>query len=311
MKNMSDISALAFSKMHGLGNDFMVIDTTKQPFTLDNTMIAKLGNRKTGVGFDQLLVVEPSTQADIDFNYRIFNTNGSEVEHCGNGARCFAHFVINHHLTAKTTLRVQIKKGVIGITYHDEDTIEVDMGKPILTPRDIPFQPNMDTVENDLEYELLINGKSYTVSVLSVGNPHAVMFVDNVWDMDTAEIAEIGQTIQQSDYFPESVNVNFAQIIDDNTIALRTYERGVGETDACGTGACATVFATHKRALLNGQIRIPTQHVIMRGGNLTIRLDYGSNCNNSGSNNEERIFMSGPAREVYSATVHYSVLQNM
>lgn len=275
------MTTLNFTKMHGLGNDFMVVDATETPFVLDAETIGALGNRKTGVGFDQLLVVEPPSQTDVDFNYRIFNTDGSEVEHCGNGARCFAKFVIDNGLTDKKQFRVKVKKGIIRIDYHNDDYIEVDMDKPILTPADVPFA--IDSVAYQKDYSLTIDGEALTASVLSMGNPHVVIFTDNLWQRD---IATLGQAIQQSAYFPQSVNVNFVEIIDENTIHLRTYERGVGETDACGTGACASAFA----AIELGGVQSPVT-VVVRGGQLTIRVEDG------------RIFMSGPARTVYQARV--------
>ncbi len=288
MKNKTVLQTpqtLAFSKMHGLGNDFMVVDATETPFSLDHATINRLGDRKTGVGFDQLLVVEPPQNDGIDFNYRIFNTNGSEVEHCGNGARCFAKFVKDKQLTDKTTLTVKVKKGIITINYHGDDHIEVDMAKPVLNPADVPFRH----ASNDYQpsYELDIAGQKITASVLSMGNPHVVLFVKDLWKMD---IEPLGKAIQESDYFPNSVNVNFVGIIDDTHIELRTYERGAGETDACGTGACASAFATretHKAHRHTEHI-----HVKVRGGNIIIRFD-----------DEQRIFMTGPARHVFDGVV--------
>lgn len=268
--------------MHGLGNDFMVVDATQEPFTLTAEIIDALGERKTGIGFDQLLVVEPPSQADVDFDYRIFNTDGSEVEHCGNGARCFAKFVKDQGLSDKQRLTVKVKKGIITTYYQHDDAIEVDMAQPILTPADVPFhyQPN----KYQRQYVLDIDGQSVTASVLSMGNPHVVLFVDDVWEKN---IAVLGQAIQQSDYFPQSVNVNFVEIIDNEQIALRTYERGVGETDACGTGACASVFAFCENHSSAQQVS-----VTVRGGQLRIRLDE-----------TQRIFMAGPARQVFQGTI--------
>lgn len=278
---------LAFSKMHGLGNDFAVIDASQLPFVLDNATIGALGNRRTGIGFDQLLVVEPATQTDVDFNYRIFNTDGNEVEHCGNGARCFAKFVRDKGLTDKSQLRVQVKKGIIDITYRSDDDIEVDMGKPITRPADVPFAVNgqqlSDTDEYQLQYQLAMGGQNIPAAVLSMGNPHIVFLVSNI---NQLEISELGIAIQKSSYFPESVNVNFAEILDTSTIALRTYERGVGETNACGTGACASVFAAN--ALNAASDKVTVQ---MRGGDVNIRIDNG------------RVLMAGPAAHVYDGVV--------
>lgn len=275
------MNILLFSKMHGLGNDFMVVNATQTPFALDHETIAALGERKTGIGFDQLLLVESASASGVDFNYRIFNTDGSEVEHCGNGARCFAKYVIDKGLTNKQQLTVKVKKGIITITYHDDDHIEVDMGTPILTPSEVPFRVSPDTYQT--QYALTVGEDTLPASVLSMGNPHVVFFVSNLWQLD---IAGLGQVIQQLDAFPESVNVNFAEIIDEHTLHLRTYERGVGETDACGTGACASAFAAQAISAVGSPLT-----VVVRGGQLGIRIDDG------------RIFMNGPARLVFDGSI--------
>lgn len=275
-------NTINFSKMHGLGNDFMVVDATKVAFSLSTAQINALGNRKTGIGFDQLLVVESADSDEADFNYRIFNTDGSEVEHCGNGARCFAKFVKDKKLSNKERLMVKIKKGMITTHYHNDNHIEVDMAQPILTPSDVPFRYTPDNYQPS--YLLRIGEQTITASVLSMGNPHVVVFVEKLWSID---IEPLGKAIQQSAYFPESVNVNFVEIIDNTHIELRTYERGVGETDACGTGACASVFAFCE----NHTKQIPI-HVKVRGGQLSIRLD-----------DNQRIFMTGAAKHVFDGIV--------
>lgn len=278
------MTEFTFTKMHGLGNDFVVIDATETPFMLDNATIGALGHRKTGIGFDQLLVVEPPSDTSVDFNYRIFNTDGGEVEHCGNGARCFARFVIQHGLTDKTNLRVKVKKGIISIAYHDDDHIEVDMGAPILLPAHVPFATNGQQISDSdvyqTQYDLLLHRETIPVSVLSMGNPHAVFMVSDLWHL---KIADLAKFVQASAYFPQSVNVNFIEILDEKTLHLRTYERGVGETDACGTGACASVFAAYQLHAVSDNVS-----VTVRGGQLNIRLEGG------------RVYMAGPAREVYS-----------
>ncbi len=270
--------------MHGLGNDFVVINALDEPFSLSNEQINALGNRKTGIGFDQLLVVEPADTDNVDFNYRIFNTDGSEVEHCGNGARCFAKFIHDKGLSDKKTLNVKVKKGIIATIYTDDDTIEVAMGKPILTPSQVPFKYPTDEYQNQYELTFGEDENGLPVSVLSMGNPHCVFFVTDLWKQD---IVKLGKKIQQSAYFPESVNVNFVEIIDKNTIELRTYERGVGETDACGTGACASAFATQAIGIGSNEIQVK-----MRGGELSIHIDE-----------EQQIFMSGPARHVFDGEI--------
>lgn len=274
---------IQFSKMNGLGNDFVVIDATRKKFNLSHKQINALGDRKTGIGFDQLLVVEPPQVAGVDFNYRIFNTDGGEVEHCGNGARCFAKFVKDKGLTNKQQLTVQVKKGLITTHYYDDNHIEVDMAQPILTPSAIPFNYSDDQYRPT--YSLNFAGQHLDASVLSMGNPHIVLFVDNLWQQ---AIESLAKAIQQSAYFPQSVNVNFVEIIDDTHLELRTYERGVGETDACGTGACASAFVMHQRTASQPN----PIHVKVRGGAIRIRLD-----------NTLRIFMSGPARHVFDGEV--------
>ncbi len=279
---MTTANTLAFSKMHGLGNDFMIIDATTNAFSLSTEDIARLGNRKTGVGFDQLLVVEPAETDGVDFNYRIFNTDGSEVEHCGNGARCFAKFVIDKGLTNKKQLAVKVKKGIITTTYHDDDHIEVDMGKPFLTPSDVPFicEPN----EYKTQYSLQLGDDVLPASVLSMGNPHVVFYVSNIWGL---HIKEMGKAIQQLPCFPESVNVNFVEVVDKKHLQLRTYERGVGETDACGTGACASAFASYALGAVEQSVRVS-----VRGGDIDIRVDE-----------DGTIFMTGAARLVFDGQI--------
>ncbi len=279
---MTQLKKIKFTKMHGLGNDFVVINALDEPFSLSNEEINALGNRKTGIGFDQLLVVEPADTDNVDFNYRIFNTDGSEVEHCGNGARCFAKFIHDKGLSDKKHLKVKVKKGIIATTYTDDDNIEVAMGKPILTPSQVPFSYPID--EYQKQYYLKFGDDKLTACVVSMGNPHCVLFVSDLWKQD---IAELGKAIQKSAYFPESVNVNFVEVVDENNIEVRTYERGVGETDACGTGACASAFATREIVKGNNEIQVK-----MRGGNLSIRIDE-----------EQQIFMSGPARQVFDGEI--------
>lgn len=275
------MQALSFTKMHGLGNDFVVLDCTQQPFTLTPEQIVALGNRSTGVGFDQLLVVEPSTLANIDFNYRIFNCDGNEVEHCGNGARCFAKYVHDKKLTDKKTLNVQVKKGMIEITYLNDDEITVDMGVPIIEPNEIPFVAD---IEIGGQYPLVFKGKPYMGSVVSMGNPHVVFVVDSVRDFGGGAftLAEFGAAIQQLPVFPQSVNVNIAEIKDRETILIRTYERGVGETAACGTGMCATMFAAYRLGLIEDKATLQAS-----GGATTINYHDG------------KILMTGPARTIY------------
>ncbi len=273
---------IQFSKMHGLGNDFVIINAIEETFDLSTQQINELGNRRTGIGFDQLLVVESPNTDEVDFNYRIFNTDGSEVEHCGNGARCFAKFVKDKGLSDKNKLRIKVKKGIITTEYYDDNHIEVDMGKPILTPSEIPF--NFASNEYQKQYQLMFGDDSLPACVLSMGNPHIVFFVSNLHNLS---LIELGTAIQNSSYFPESVNVNFVEVIDENNIELRTYERGAGETNACGTGACAAAFATNEMGIGGKSIQVK-----MCGGTLNINID-----------NEQQIFMSGPARHIFDGEI--------
>ncbi len=278
------MKTLKFTKMHSLGNDFIVVNAVTRPFDLDAQTIQALGDRHTGIGFDQLLVIDAPSEAGVDFDYRIFNADGSEVEHCGNGARCFAMFAIKQGLTNKEQLHVKVKKGTIDISYQDEDHIEVDMGVPILAPKDIPFAVDGERLSNEdsnqVQYQLQLHGESIPASVISVGNPHVVFMVSDVWNL---KIADMGKMVQQSSYFPESVNVNFVERVDETTLHLRTYERGVGETLACGTGACASAFCVHQLGVIDDTVTVKTN-----GGNLSIRLVKG------------RIYLSGSAREVFT-----------
>ena len=279
---MTEMKTINFSKMHGLGNDFMVVDATKEAFTLSNQQIDILGNRKTGIGFDQLLVVETSNTENVDFHYRIFNTNGVEAEHCGNGARCFAKFVIDKKLTDKQSFIVKIKKGIMRINYRDDNHIEVDIDKPILLPSEIPFNIQPNTYQK--QYQLTVNNDIILASVLAIGNPHVVVIVSDLWQLS---IEEMGQALQQSDYFPESVNVNFVEIKDRKNIELRTYERGVGETNACGTGACASAFAAHTIGAVDSQVTVK-----VFDGSIGICMDTSG-----------KIFMMGSAKLVFDGKV--------
>lgn len=247
-----------FSKMHGLGNDFVVIDGVRQTVQLTPERLRQLGDRHTGVGFDQLLLVEAPQAAENDFRYRIFNNDGSEVEQCGNGARCFVKFVTEQKLTNKRAIRVETAKGVIVPMLDDNGLITVDMGVPRFAPLDIPFIAEGDAISHPLQ----VGEHSVDVSVVSMGNPHAVQVVANV---DTAPVAEQGPLIERHSRFPERVNAGFMQIVGRGEIRLRVYERGAGETLACGTGACAAVVAGIRRGLLDKVVLVHT-----RGGDLTI-----------------------------------------
>lgn len=249
---------LAFTKMHGLGNDFVVIDRVTQDVELTTEQVRWLADRHTGIGFDQLLLVEPPSQPDVDFSYRIFNADGSEVSQCGNGARCFASFVREHKLSAKNVLHVSTRSGVIELRIGDDGWVTVNMGAPRFLPAEIPFQAESAA----LDYAVEVAGKTVTLSVANMGNPHAVLRVNNV---DTAPVAEIGPLLERHVRFPERVNVGFLQIVNEHIARLRVFERGTGETMACGTGACAAAVTGIRQGWLKSPVKI-TQ----AGGDLEI-----------------------------------------
>jgi len=249
---------LKFTKMHGLGNDFVVLDATRAPMALTPAQLRFLADRHFGVGCDQLLVVEPPRSKDTDFYYRIFNADGGEVEQCGNGARCFVRYVHERGLTAKRAIRVGTLGGVIEPRLEADGQVTVDMGVPVFDPARIPFEAPAEAPLYDLE----INKKTIKINALSMGNPHAVQLVEHV---DTAPVASEGPLIESHPRFPRRVNAGYMQVVDRSHIRLRVYERGAGETLACGTGACAAVVAGIRRGLLDARV-----HVATRGGDLVI-----------------------------------------
>jgi len=262
--------------MQGLGNDFVVIENLHNSINLNLIDIPKLANRNFGIGFDQLLLIESSTRKNIDFKYRIFNADGNEVEQCGIGARCFALYVLEKKLTRKKILNVETLNGDIELNINNTSSVTVNMGTPEFSPLKIPFK-----FSNQQE-KYLINGKE--IGVLSMGNPHAVIISDNI---DNLEIDNIATDVQNSGYFPEGVNVGFMQINSSSNISLRVYERGVGETKACGTGACAAVVFGVENNLLNNKVR-----VTLSGGDLDINYEKGSD-----------VLMTGPAEFVFEGSI--------
>ena len=252
------MTTLAFTKMHGLGNDFVVVDATREPFALSPAQIRALADRRLGVGCDQVLVVENPTRGDVDFRYRIFNADGGEVEQCGNGARCFVKFVRDRGLTAKRELRVETAGGIIAPKLEDDGEVSVDMGVPRFAAADVPFTGGSGGVTDALE----VDGRALSISALSMGNPHAVQVVD---DVERAPVTTEGPRIEHHPRFPRRVNAGYMQVIDRATIRLRVWERGAGETLACGTGACAAVVAGIRRGLLDESVRVQ-----VRGGALTV-----------------------------------------
>lgn len=271
-----------FTKMHGLGNDFVVIDLITQRIRIDEDIVKRLGDRQFGIGFDQLLLIETPTDPDMDFKYRIFNSDGTEVEHCGNGARCFARFVIDKRLTGKQKIAVQTQNGPIYLNLVGENDVRVDMGKPHLRPADIPFKAN----EQAAEYTIEADGQRYQIGAVSMGNPHGVLVVDSVKD---APVGTLGPKLEVHPDFPQKANIGFMEVIDRNHIKLRVFERGAGETLACGTGACAAVVSGQLRGLLDKRVE-----VTLRGGKLIIEWQGGENP----------VIMTGPATTVFEGQIH-------
>ncbi|MGB4674951.1 MAG: diaminopimelate epimerase [Azovibrio sp.] len=272
---------LRFTKMQGLGNDFVVLDGVRQQLSLSPEQLRFLADRHFGIGFDQLLLVEPATQPGVDFRYRIFNADGSEVEQCGNGARCFARFVFDQGLTTKEEIRVETQKGVITPRLEADGQVTVDMGVPRFSPDEIPFISDSDAVLQPLD----LDGTSVDISVVSIGNPHAVQVVA---DVDSAPVAVHGPLTEAHPRFPERVNAGFMQVLDRHHIRLRVHERGSGETLACGTGACAAVVAGIRRGLLDSPVRVST-----RGGELTIAW----------AGPAQPVRMTGPAVTVFTGEI--------
>ncbi len=279
---------LKFTKMHGLGNDFMVVDGVNQAFEPQEAPLTQWANRHTGVGFDQLLLVEKAGAADVDFRYRIFNADGSEVEQCGNGARCFARFVADKGLSNKQEIRVETARGVIVPRLLDSGLVVVNMGKPRLMPSEIPFVPAAGEADDALTHIVLVGLESVPLSCVNMGNPHAVLLVD---DVDTAPVARWGEAIESNEQFPERVNVGFMQVLDEGHIRLRVYERGAGETQACGTGACAAVVAGVRLGLLQAASQI---RVSLPGGDLHIEWQPGDD-----------VMMTGPVQTVFEGELQY------
>ena len=273
--------SIDFTKMHGLGNDFVVIDAINQSVFLTPEQIRQLADRHTGIGFDQLLLVEAATLADTDFRYRIFNADGGEVGQCGNGARCFMQFVRQQGLSKKTTLQVETAGGLLQLSEAADGQISVDMGVPRLEPSEIPFTAPARAIT----YPLEVNDLQLEIAAVSMGNPHAVLQLDT---LDDAPVAELGPLIENHPRFPQRVNVGFMEIVDADTIRLRVYERGAGETLACGSGACAAVVAGRLRQRLSARVK-----VLLNGGELVV----------SWPGEGHPVIMTGPATTVYQGRI--------
>lgn len=281
---------LKFTKMQGAGNDFVVLDGTRGSIELGPEQIRKLGDRRFGVGADQILVVEPSSAPGIDFGYRIFNGgSGDEVEHCGNGARCFVRYVVEHGLSEKRSLRVQTINSTLELRLQADGRVTVDMGAPIFEPGRVPFDAD-DLIAGEVGgfamWPLDVGDQMVEVAVLSMGNPHAVQIVANI---DTAPVASIGPAIECHPRFPRQVNAGFMQIVDRGHIRLRVHERGAGETLACGTGACAAVVAGVRMGRLDARVEVDT-----RGGRLTIEWQ---------GTDTSPVLMTGPAETVFEGEI--------
>jgi diaminopimelate epimerase len=272
---------MKFTKMHGLGNDFVVIDAVTQNVRVTGSMVRRLANRTLGIGCDQVLVIEPPTEADIDFNYRIFNQDGGEVEQCGNGARCLARYVYDRQLTGKNPILVKTKNRVMTMHLEADKLVRVDMGIPQLDPAQIPFQAEGPAARYDID----VAGETYQVAAVSMGNPHTLLQVD---DVDTAPVETLGPALECHSRFPNRVNVGFMQIVDRNTIKLRVFERGVGETQACGSGACAAAVAAIQQELVDSSVTVQ-----LSGGDLNIQWQ-GEN---------KPLLMTGPAVSVFHGRV--------
>lgn len=272
---------IKFTKMHGIGNDFVVIDGFSQSIALTGEQIKHIANRHFGVGCDQLLMVERPTLDNIDFRYRIFNADGGEVEQCGNGARCFVRFVHDKKLTDKTEIQVQTAGGVITLKMQNDGQVTVNMGAPRFVPSEIPLLAEAE----QLQYPLSLGNEIINISAISMGNPHAVQIVENV---DTAPVAIQGPLIESHASFPKRVNAGFMQIMDNHRIRLRVFERGSGETLACGSGACAAVVA----GIRLGQLQSPV-NVEMLGG--TLHIEWAGEY--------QPVWMTGPAQVVFDGEI--------
>ena len=272
---------ISFSKMHGLGNDFVVIDAIRQPIKLSTEQIKFLADRRFGVGCDQVLLVESANQGEADFRYRIFNADGSEVEQCGNGIRCFAHFVREQGLTEKDKIQVTTNSGLVEPEILANGEVRVNMGIPILEPSAIPFEAKQQATL----YTLQVEGEEIDISAISIGNPHAVLQVD---DIDSAPVQTLGAQIRAHPRFPQRANAGFMQIINPEHIRLRVFERGVVETLACGTGACAAVVAGRIQQLLAESVKVS-----LAGGDLQIQWQGDGQV----------VWMTGPTTTVFEGTI--------
>jgi len=288
------VKTLPFTKMHGAGNDFVVLDGLRHELPPLEPLAARLAHRNFGVGFDQLLVVRPSDPGSADFRMEIFNADGSQVEMCANGIRCFFRYLREAGHTDAESLRVETLSGVVVPRWAGEGRVTVDMGPPVLAPAKVPTTlrgPEDDAPALDQP----LAGTGVRVSAISMGNPHAVLFVD---DVETAPVAELGPRVEHHPAFPNRVNVEFVEVVDRSRVRQRTWERGTGETLACGSGACAVAVAS----ILAGHVD-PTVSVELRGGELEIRWAGGSGAGDPGAAGSESVWMTGPAATVFTGEI--------
>lgn len=282
---------LSFTKMHGAGNDFVVLDAIRQQVALSPEMIRRIADRHFGVGCDQLLLVERPTRPDADFRYRIFNADGGEVEQCGNGARCFARFVHHYGLSVAHELRVETAAGIIVPRLEADGRVTVNMGAPRFAPSQVPF-----VAEHEAEqYTLRVGDQTWQASVLSMGNPHAVLFVD---DVQNAPVTTLGAALESHERFPQRANVGFAQVLDARRLRLRVFERGAGETLSCGTGACAAAVV----GIRLGKVQSPVD-VETRGGVLQIAWDGDAN------QSAQPVWMTGPTEISFEGVLPVTLLE--
>ena len=277
---MAKTHKIPFSKMHGAGNDFVIINQIDHDYNLSGQQIRKFSNRNFGIGFDQLLIIEKSTHSNAEFKYRIFNADGEEVNQCGNGARCFFHYLRLKELTKNNKLLVETRSGLIELSYKENKLIAVDMGKPIFENNLIPFKPNQSTSNI-----ITVNNQEYKFYPVSMGNPHAVIKLNT---FDNINLISIGKALQDSLMFPDSVNVNFLRIIDSQNLALKVYERGSGMTLACGSGACASAVIAMEKKWTKGPINIS-----MDGGILKVNKKPNGN-----------IELIGPAKFIFDGEIN-------
>ncbi len=282
---------IRFTKMHGLGNDFLLLDLISQKARISESQIRDLADRRTGVGFDQLLIVEPPDDPDVDFRYRIYNADGTEAEQCGNGARCFARFVRDRGLTSKSEIRLQTNTGNISCTLLKDGQIMVNMGAPVLSPSAIPFVADTTQVQYHIDICADSNTQchlptSIDIAAVNMGNPHMVLRVDSI---ESAPVEQMGPVLEHHPRFPERANVGFMEVVNRSHIKLRVFERGVGETRACGTGACAAMVAGRLQGVLDENVKVQ-----LPGGDLDIAW--------AGENSD--VLMTGPASRVYEGRLH-------